>query len=115
MTIRRWLVGQFFTPIQVEFTVPPADVVPGALTLDDTPAAVELEQSARLAEAVRLVEAVLEEERRRPSGCRNVERFDMALDLRSALRPSAPGSEVLREVPPVGIRHAAQVAPGRAA
>lgn len=106
--------GRLVTEIDRHPHVPPADIVPGFVELDDTPAAVELEQTARVREALRLVEAVLEEERRRPSGFRNVERFDMALDLRSALHPSAPGSEVLREAPPVGIRYPAPVIPGRA-
>lgn len=107
MTTWQRIRDRFVTPIDVQFTVPPADIIPGFPTLDDTPEAAELEHHARHLAALRLVHAVLEEERAKPHGFRNVERFDLALELRSALQPSAAGSEVLRETPPVGIRYAA--------
>lgn len=114
MTFRRWLVGRLFTPIRVEVTVPPADVVDVAL--DDTRASAALEQAARTREALRLVEAALaaESARARKTGVRNPALANLGLDVRSALLPSAPGSEVLREMPPVGIRYAVPVVPGRA-
>jgi hypothetical protein len=93
------------------------DVPPPCTPLDDLPADAALEHIARNREVLRLVEAALarESERSRKTGTRNPDLANLCLEIRSALRPSAPGSEVLREVPPVGIRHAAPVTPGRAA
>lgn len=111
-------------PVRVEHTVPPADVVPldhllrgKDIVMVDTPAAVELEDRARRAEALRLVEAALarESNRARKIGMRNADLADLCLEVRSALRPAPADAEVLREVPPVGIRHPAPVTPGGAA
>lgn len=115
MSLMRRVAGWVFTPIQVEFIVPPADVVD--LDLDDTPAAAEIEHSARVTEALRLVELALarESNRARKTGTRNPDLVDVCLEVRSALLPSPPDAEVLREVPSVGIRYAAPVIPGRAA
>lgn len=109
--------GRVVTEIDRHPHVPPADIVPGFPDLDDTPEAAELEQAARHREALRLVEAALAREsaRARATGMRNPDLANLCLEVRSALRPSAPGSEVLREVPPVGIRYPAPVIPGRAA
>jgi hypothetical protein len=95
-TIRRGLYG----PATVEHTVPPADVV--APTLDDTAESTTLERAARVAEALRLVEAALyrEAKRGRDTGTRNPDLANLCLEVRSALRPSPPGSEVLHEAPP---------------
>lgn len=111
---------RLFTPIDVQHTVAPADVVPlddllgEPVVLDDTPAAVDLEQGARLKHAARIVHRTLVAESLKEGPQRNVELMDLCLELRSTLRPSAPGSEVLREVPPVGIRYPAPVVPGGA-
>lgn len=112
MSILRRAAGWIVGPIEVENTVAPADIVPGFMVV--TPEAVELEHHARHVAALRHVHAVLEEESAKAAGFRNVGRFDLALELRSILLPSAAGSEVLREVAPVGVRYPAPVAPGRA-
>lgn len=73
---------------------------PGFPPLDDTPAAVELEHQARHTAALRLITAVLEQERAKPQGFRDVGRFDLALDMRSILLPAPADAEVLREATP---------------
>jgi hypothetical protein len=107
--------ARLVTEIDRQPTVPPTGIVPGFPPLDDTPAAAELEHDARVGEALRLVEAALarESERARKTGMRNPDLVDVCLEVRSALQPSPPDAEVLREVPPVGIRYAAPVIPGR--
>jgi hypothetical protein len=98
-----WLV----TEIDRQPTVPPAGIIPGAPTLDDTPMSAELEHGARHRAALQLVAAVLEDERAKTPGFRNAERFDLALEMRSILHPAPAGAEVLREVP--AVRHATPV------
>lgn len=112
MSLKRKLVDLLFTPIQVEVIVPPRDVVD--LALDDTPAAVELEREARDKAIRRLIHRTLLAESLKDPALRNGELTDFCLEARSILRPSAPGSEVLREVPAVGIRRPVPYVPGRA-
>lgn len=114
MSLRHRIAGWFVTPVDMQFTVPPADIVPGFQLPAALPANAEAEYAARIDVALRLIAGVLEDESHKPTGTRNVARFDLALEVRSALRPSASGSEVLREVPSVGIRYASvPVVPGR--
>jgi hypothetical protein len=113
MTLRNRIAGWFVTPVDLQFTVAPADIVPG-FQLDDTPASAELEHQARRKAALRHIHRTLLESLKDP-GLRDTALIDFCLELRSTLQPSAPGSEVLREVPPVGIRYPAPVIPGRAA
>jgi hypothetical protein len=87
-------------PVTVEHTVPPADIVPGFDQPVDTPEAAELEQAARVRAVTRLVHRTLLTESLKAEGMRNTELIDLCLEVRSALQPSAPGSEVLREAPP---------------
>jgi hypothetical protein len=103
-SVYKTLVG----PIEVDHVVPPADIVPGFLPMEDTPAVVELQHQARHA-ALRLITAVLQEERAKAQGFRDVARLDLALEIRSILLPARVGAELLGEVPPVGIRHAEPV------
>lgn len=100
------------TPVDLQFTVPPADIVPG-FQLDDTPIAAELEHQARHKAALRHIHRTLLLESLKDPGLRDTALVDFCLELRSTLQPSPPGSEVLREVPPVGIRYKAPVIPGR--
>lgn len=103
-----WLV----TEIDRQPLVPPADIVPGFrpagdvvdVALDDTPTSVELERTARDHAMRRLIHRTLLAESLKDPALRNGELTDFCLEARSILQPSAPGSEVLREVPPVGIR-----------
>lgn len=113
-----WLSRYAATPVDRP-AVSAADIVPGFapadvvdVALDDTPAAVELEQSARLTHAARIVHRTLLAESLKDPALRNVALMDLCLELRTALKPPT-GSEVLREVPPVGVRHAVPVVPGR--
>lgn len=96
-------------PVTVEHTVAPRDVVPV-----DTAETIHAELLARIKHAARLAERKLFEQSGKPEWLRDVELVDLCLDVRSALRPSAPGSEVLRELPPVPVRYAVPVTPGRA-
>jgi hypothetical protein len=109
-------------PIRLDHTVPPADVVPlrdllggRDVVMVETPESAELEQAARLTHAARIVHRTLVAESLKVPELRNMALTDLCLELRSTLRPSAPGSEVLREVPSAGIRYAVPVVPGRAA
>lgn len=105
-----WLV----TEIDRQPHVPPAEIVPGFPPLDDTPASVELEHDARHKAMRRLIHRTLLAESLKDPALRNGELTDFCLEARSILQPSAPGSEVLREVPPVGIRRpSVPVIPGR--
>jgi hypothetical protein len=99
-TFRRGLYG---TPT-VDHTVPPADIVPG-FPADACPEVVfdesaEVEQRAQIRAVTRLVHRTLLTESLKAEGMRNTELVDLCLEVRSALQPSAPGSEVLREAPP---------------
>lgn len=126
MNLKQRIAGWFVTPVDMQFSVPPADIVPGFPSAvgiaavpprDDAPAAVEVEEAVRVREALRLVEAALaaESARARKTGMRNPDLANLALELRSALRPAPADAEVLREVPPVGVRQAVPSVPGRAA
>lgn len=112
MTLRNRIAGWFVTPVDLQFTVAPADIVPG-FQLDDTPASAELEHQARHKAALRHIHRTLLAESLKDPGLRDTALVDFCLELRSTLQPSPPGSEVLREVPPVGIRYKAPVIPGR--
>jgi hypothetical protein len=107
--------NRLVTEIDRQPHVPPADIIPGFPTLDDTPEAAELEHGARTREALRLVEAALatESARAKKTGIRNPDLANVCLEVRSALRPAPVGSEVLRETLPVGIRQAVPYVPGR--
>lgn len=83
------------------------------VVLVETAEASHLELQARLRHVARLAERVLFAQSFKPDELRDAELIDLALDIRSALRPSPPGSEVLREMPPVGIRYAVPIVPGR--
>lgn len=107
----RRLAGE---PVTVEHTVPPADVAGPALVLDDTAEALDIEHHARLREALRIIHRTLLTESLKDEALRNPDLIDRMLDLRSVLLPSAPGSEVLVEVPPVRQRYGVPVIPGRA-
>lgn len=111
---RRMTRGLYGTPVTVTHTVPPADVVPAAPVLDDTPEATALEAAARIRHAAHRVERELWAQSARPRELRNAELVDFLLDQRATLRPSPPGSEVLREVPPVPARYPVPVIPGGA-
>jgi hypothetical protein len=91
--------------------LPPADVIPRGMVIADTGESLLIEAQARLTHAAREVERMLQAEAARTP--RNPALMNALLDLRSVLRPSAPGSEVLRESPPVPIGHAVPVIPGR--
>jgi hypothetical protein len=114
MTTWQRFFSRLVTEIDRQPTVPPADIIPGFPALEDTPEAAELEDAARVAEALRLVGDALdrESERARKTGTRNRDLADLALEVRSALQPSPP--QTLREVPPVGIRYPVPVIPGGA-
>ena len=113
MTTWQRFFGRLVTEIDRQPTVPPADIIPG-FQLDDTPAAAELEHQARHTAALRHIHRTLLLESLKDPGLRDTALIDFCLELRSTLQPSPPGSEVLREVPPVGIRYKAPVIPGRA-
>jgi hypothetical protein len=71
---------------------------PAGPVLEETGAATLLEVQARLRHAAHRVERELwAQSQRNP---RNPELIDFLLDMRATLRPSAPGSEVLREAIP---------------
>jgi hypothetical protein len=103
-----WRGGKDRQPVTVEHTVPPADVVP-----TDTPEVVASEQHARMRHILRLAQRTLLFESGKPVGLRNTALIDLCLEIRSALLPSAPGTEVLREPPlPVQGRYGVPVTPG---
>lgn len=96
---------------------PPADRKPsiprGAVMVEPT-AVRELERDTRDSELRRLIHRTLWLESLKPEGERNAGLVNFLLDARSIIQPSAPGSEVLREGPPVPIGYAVPVIPGRA-
>lgn len=59
-------------------------------------AAEDLERAAVVGYLVDRIEAELDQQSDRPGPLRNAELVDVLLDLRLALRPPAPGSQVLR-------------------
>lgn len=78
--------------------------------------AVQLEQAARLMHTAVLVEQALLAESRKPREMRNGDLIGVLLDVRSAVCPSPPDAEVLRELSlPLPVRYAVPVIPGRAA
>lgn len=115
MTTWQRFFRQLVTEIDRHPHVPPADIVPGFPTLDDTPEAAQLEHQARHAAALRHIHRTLLAESLKDPGLRDTALMDSCLELRSILQPAPADAEVLREVPPVGIRYAAPVIPGRAA
>lgn len=113
--LNRKLTGRRQPPAPAHHVVPLDDLFPArGLDLEDTAATVELEHEARLTHAARIVHRALVAESLKPEELRNHELMDLCLDLRSTLRPSAPGSEGLREQPAVGVRYAVPVIPGGA-
>lgn len=113
MTLRNRIAGWFVTPVDLQFTVPPADIVPGFPTLDDTPEAAGLEHQARHTAALRHIHRTLLAESLKDPGLRDTALVDFCLELRSTLQPAPADAEVLREVPPVGIQRPVPVIPGR--
>lgn len=110
MSIVRRATQWFAGPIYTDHS--PAGVVPGFPVLADLPAAVELEHQARHAAAMRQIHRTLLAESLKDPGLRNTALVDFCLELRSTLQPAPAGAEVLREVPPVGVRYRAPVVPG---
>lgn len=108
MSLWRRFASQFVTPVDR-----PREVTLDAL-LDETPATPELEHADQHRAALRLVHRTLLAESLKDPAVRDVGAINLGLELRSILQPSAPASHLLREVPPVGIRYAAPVIPGRA-
>ena len=96
----RTLARGLYGPATVEHTVPPADVIPARRPVIDPAEAEAIEQASRVEVALRLVDAALYAERAKPTGHRNVERLNLALEVRLALQPPASGSEVLHDAPP---------------
>lgn len=79
-------------PVDVEHTVPPADIVPtGAALLMDT--------QTRILHSVDVIDDALFRQYQQFPEDRNGELIDVLLDLRSTLCPSMPDAEVLRERP----------------
>lgn len=99
--------GSDRTPVRVEPTAP----LGGAVV--ETPESVSLEDRARRSEAKRLIHRTLLAESLRPPAFRDQAVLDLCLDLRSILMPSAPDPQDLREMPPVPLRYAVPVNPGR--
>jgi hypothetical protein len=85
-----WRGGKDRQPVTVEHTILPTDVVP-----TDTPEVVASEQHARMRHILRLAQRTLLFESGKPVGLRNTALIDLCLEIRSALLPSAPGTEVL--------------------
>lgn len=108
--------GRRRPPVTVTNTIPPADVIPRDHVMVEGVETLRIEHAARNAEAAAILERALaaEAESARITGVRQRDFEDACLDALSALRPSAPGSRVLREVPPVPHRYGAPVIPGRA-
>lgn len=105
--LSRYLVTPVERPtVTVQHTVPPADVIPAALVLDDTAEAVELEQEARTRHMLRYVQRTLLEESLKDPVFRNTGLIDFCLGARSILQPAPADAEVLREAPDMGIRYA---------
>jgi hypothetical protein len=107
------IFGWLVTEIDRQPVVPPAGIVPGFPALDDTPVAAELEHHARHKAALRHIHRTLLAESLKDPGLRNTALVDFCLELRSTLQPAPADAEVLREMPPVGIRYRAPVIPGR--
>lgn len=82
-----------------------ADPIPLGRIVQDTGASVLIEQAARMDEAARILRGALAAKTGHEDAC---------LDALSALSPSDPDPQDLREVPPVPERYAVPVIPGRA-
>lgn len=79
-----WKRGRYGVPVRVVDDFAPVDLV-------DTPEGALVEARARNAEAAAIVDATLA--RHRGEGG-NTELINVLLDIRSALRPAPPGSQV---------------------
>ena len=98
-------------------TDPLPDPVPRGTVMVETAETRLLEAEARLRHAAHTVDQALVLYARREG--RSTEDVlssvgNALLDMRATLRPSPPGSEVLREGPPVQVGYAVPVIPGRA-
>lgn len=89
----------------------PAAVPRGAVMVE-TAEMVVVELMARTAEAARIIELALSVESVRAR--RTGDLGDACLDALSVLKPSAPDPADLREMPPLPLRYAVLVIPGRA-
>jgi hypothetical protein len=101
----RTLARGLYGPAAVEHTVPPADVIPARRPVIDPAQADAIEQASRAEVALRLVEEVLLAETAKPTGHRNVDRYNLALEVRLALQPQ-PGTQVLHDSPAPPLRTA---------
>jgi hypothetical protein len=78
----------------------PPDVIPPGHVVQDTGASLLLEAEARIKHAARQIETQLWAQSMLFADDRNTELVNVLLELRATLRPSAPGTEVLRETAP---------------
>jgi hypothetical protein len=115
------LCRHLFTPIDVQHTVAPPDVVPLAdlmrgetVHLEDTAQSVELEREARVRQMLRHIQRTLLTESFKDPNVRNQALLDFCLEARSILQPAPVDATQLREVPPLGIRYPTPVIPGGA-